>query len=148
MSAQDDDMDLPWENDGPGASSPAAPAARGSFSPRGARMGAPAPEDGPQESAAQAEPARAGQNAPRAAQTGAPRAAAPAVSPAASYAHNYGRLRAAAQALRQQQEPDLDALIPLVDDALDAYKACKARIDQVKAMLGERLEQLEGGASH
>jgi len=158
--------DLPWggedENPFESAGLPANPApaakpaaqepsigrpARGAFAARGAGS----------ESGAAAQPmldettpsvppvARVSAPASAAAAVSAPKAALGAASNA-GYAENYNKLRRAAQALREQQEPDLDALIPLVDDALAAYKGCKARIDQVKALLGERLEQLEDTA--
>lgn len=52
---------------------------------------------------------------------------------------NYAVLKEVAERLRTQQEPDIDALIPLVDKALVSYKICKERLTAVKAAFGERL---------
>lgn len=51
---------------------------------------------------------------------------------------NYDNLRAIAEKMRSQQEPDIDQLIPQVDSALASYKVCKDRLDTVKKMLDER----------
>lgn len=51
---------------------------------------------------------------------------------------NYNNLRAIAEKMRSQQEPDIDQLIPQVDSALASYKVCKDRLDTVKKMLDER----------
>lgn len=56
-----------------------------------------------------------------------------------NFLDSYDTLRRCVAELRQQDEPDLDALIPLVDKALGAYKHCKGRIEAVQAMLNERL---------
>ncbi len=56
-----------------------------------------------------------------------------------SYLANYAVLQETAKALREQKEPNLDELIPMVDQALSAYKACRGRIDAVRQMLDERL---------
>lgn len=56
-----------------------------------------------------------------------------------NFKENYAILKNIAETLRSQQEPDIDALVPLVDQATQAYKACQARIDAVNAALEERL---------
>lgn len=56
-----------------------------------------------------------------------------------NFKENYAILKNIADTLRSQQEPDIDALVPLVDQATQAYKACQARIDAVNAALEERL---------
>lgn len=56
---------------------------------------------------------------------------------------HYATLQESARALREQSEPDLDALIPLVDRALEAYKGCKSRIEAVQALLDQRLATVE-----
>lgn len=58
---------------------------------------------------------------------------------------HYATLQESARALREQTEPDLDALIPLVDRALEAYKGCKSRIEAVQALLDQRLATVEEG---
>ncbi|NBS15848.1 MAG: exodeoxyribonuclease VII small subunit [Gammaproteobacteria bacterium] len=54
---------------------------------------------------------------------------------------NYAILKEVAETLRTQKEPDIDALIPMVDQALAAYKVCKDRLTAVKAAFGERLPE-------
>lgn len=65
--------------------------------------------------------------------------AAHGVVPAASYIENYKILAEAARELREQEDVDIDRLVPMVDKALAAYAACKGRIDAVQALLAERL---------
>lgn len=52
---------------------------------------------------------------------------------------NYAKLREIALKLRSQEEPDIDALVPLVEEATKAYKECKSRIEGVKKALNEHL---------
>jgi exodeoxyribonuclease VII small subunit len=58
-----------------------------------------------------------------------------------SFKANYDILKEVAETLRNQKEPDIDALIPMVDRALASYKVCKDRITAVKAAFGERLPE-------
>lgn len=51
----------------------------------------------------------------------------------------YGVLQANAQTLRNQQEPNIDDLLTLVTQSVDAYKVCKARIDAVEKALEKTL---------
>jgi exodeoxyribonuclease VII small subunit len=62
---------------------------------------------------------------------------------ASPYMDHYKILADAAQELRDQDVVDIDKLVPIVDKALVAYAACKARIDAVEALLNERLDKLE-----
>lgn len=54
---------------------------------------------------------------------------------------NYQILKEVAETLRTQQEPDIDALIPMVDKATAAYKKCKERIDAVKKAFAEKIPE-------
>ncbi len=56
-------------------------------------------------------------------------------------AENYTTLKQIAETLRTQQEPDIDALIPLVDQATAAYKQCKNRIEAVKKAFAEKMPE-------
>lgn len=56
-----------------------------------------------------------------------------------NYLENYKTLTDAAEELRSQGDVDIDKLIPLVDKALSAYAACRARIDAVERMLADRM---------
>ena len=58
-----------------------------------------------------------------------------------SYKAHYAILKEVAETLRNQKEPDIDALIPMVDRALASYKICKERLAAVKAAFGERLPE-------
>jgi exodeoxyribonuclease VII small subunit len=48
---------------------------------------------------------------------------------------NYQKLNEIARTLRMQEEPDIDALVPMVQDATEAYTICKQRIEDVKLAL-------------
>ena len=54
---------------------------------------------------------------------------------------HYDILKEVAETLRNQKEPDIDALIPMVDRALASYKICKERLTAVKTAFGERLPE-------
>ena len=53
-----------------------------------------------------------------------------------SYQENYQKLKKIAETMREQQEPDIDQLIDLVNQATEAYKKCQARIEAVEKALG------------
>lgn len=74
--------------------------------------------------------------------TKAKKDAATGAAPEGFLAH-YATLQETARALREQTEPDLDALIPLVDRALEAYKGCKSRIEAVQSLLDQRLATVD-----
>lgn len=61
-----------------------------------------------------------------------------------SFKANYDKLAKIAEELSGNQEIDIDALVPKVDDGLAAYKVCSERIAQVQKMLAERLQD-DGG---
>ncbi|HID01464.1 MAG TPA: exodeoxyribonuclease VII small subunit [Piscirickettsiaceae bacterium] len=60
-----------------------------------------------------------------------------------SYKENYDKLRQIAERLDQPDELDIDELVPLVDEAAQAYQACKKRIEAVEKALNAKLDQLE-----
>lgn len=51
----------------------------------------------------------------------------------------YGVLQQHAQTLREQQEPNIDELLSIVTESVDAYKVCKQRIDAVEKALEKAL---------
>jgi exodeoxyribonuclease VII small subunit len=51
----------------------------------------------------------------------------------------YGVLSRHAQTLRTQQEPNIDDLLTIVTESVEAYKVCKERIDAVEAALDKAL---------
>ena len=61
----------------------------------------------------------------------------------------YATLQKHAQALRSQQEPDIDNLTTIVSESVAAYKVCKERIDAVEKALEQALgnAQIEGKSS-
>lgn len=58
-----------------------------------------------------------------------------------SYIEQYQILESVVQKLSQQQQIDIDELLPLVDQASSAYKVCKSRIEAVEQALNERFEK-------
>lgn len=63
----------------------------------------------------------------------------PGTIQAESFNKAYGTLKAIAESMRSQTEPDIDALVPMVDKAVAAYTVCKARIASVKELLEAKL---------
>ena len=51
----------------------------------------------------------------------------------------YGVLQGHAQTLREQNEPNIDDLLSIVTESVDAYKVCKERIDAVEKALEKAL---------
>jgi exodeoxyribonuclease VII small subunit len=51
------------------------------------------------------------------------------------YMGYYDALKNSAQQLAEMQEPDVDRIMPLVTQGMEAYKHCKARIDAVRQQL-------------
>jgi exodeoxyribonuclease VII small subunit len=55
------------------------------------------------------------------------------------FKENYEILNEIAKRLRSQDKPDIDALVPMIEQATQAYKLCKQRLDNVKIALQEHL---------
>jgi exodeoxyribonuclease VII small subunit len=55
----------------------------------------------------------------------------------------YGVLQKHAQTLREQREPNIDDLLQIVTESVDAYKVCQARIDAVEKALEATLSAVE-----
>ena len=51
----------------------------------------------------------------------------------------YGVLQRHAETLRNQQEPNIDDLLSIVNESVSAYKVCKKRIDAVEKALEQAL---------
>jgi exodeoxyribonuclease VII small subunit len=58
----------------------------------------------------------------------------------------YGVLQGHAQTLRNQQEPNIDDLLSIVTESVDAYKVCKERIDAVEKALEKALSDTSTAA--
>jgi exodeoxyribonuclease VII small subunit len=59
-----------------------------------------------------------------------------------SFKEAYGVLQRHSEALRNQREPNIDDLLTIVTESVEAYKICTSRIDAVEQALEEAL----GGA--
>lgn len=58
---------------------------------------------------------------------------------AKTFKEAYGVLQSHAETLREQQEPNIDDLLRIVTESVDAYKVCKERIDAVEKALEKAL---------
>lgn len=58
----------------------------------------------------------------------------------------YGVLQQHAQKLRTQQEPNIDDLLSIVTESVDAYKVCKERIEAVEKALEKALSDTGAAA--
>ena len=58
----------------------------------------------------------------------------------AGFNANYKVLKETADWLSQQEEPDIDQLVPRVEKAMRAYQLCKERLSKVQATLGQYLQ--------
>lgn len=63
-----------------------------------------------------------------------------------SFKQAYQVLQQHAETLRNQQEPNIDDLLTIVSESVEAYNLCKTRIDAVekamaKALSGARIEE-------
>ena len=52
----------------------------------------------------------------------------------------YDVLKTNAQTLQNSQSPNIDELMTLVAESIDAYKVCQARIDAVESSLNQAFE--------
>ena len=57
-----------------------------------------------------------------------------------SFREAYGVLQRHAQTLRNQDDPNIDDLLTIVTESVNAYKVCKQRIDAVEAALKTALD--------
>jgi exodeoxyribonuclease VII small subunit len=58
---------------------------------------------------------------------------------AVSFKQAYGVLQKHADALRRQSEPNIDDLLRIVNESVEAYNVCKSRIDAVEKALEKTL---------
>ena len=56
---------------------------------------------------------------------------------ALTFKEGYEILKRNAELLEDQQEPDIDNLMKLVEESMQAYKACKSRVEAVQAALNK-----------
>ena len=60
---------------------------------------------------------------------------------AENFSKSYETLKTIAETLRNQREPNVDELIPMLEEATKAYKICKSRLESVQLALKEYLPQ-------
>lgn len=58
---------------------------------------------------------------------------------ATSFKQAYGVLSKHAETLRRQTEPNIDDLLRIVNESVQAYQVCKSRIDAVEKALEQTL---------
>jgi exodeoxyribonuclease VII small subunit len=56
-----------------------------------------------------------------------------------SFKQAYGVLQKHAETLRRQSEPNIDDLLRIVNESVEAYAVCKSRIDAVEKALEKTL---------
>lgn len=56
----------------------------------------------------------------------------------------YGVLQTHAETLRNQTEPNIDDLLQIVEESVNAYRTCKERIDAVEKALEKALTEVGG----
>lgn len=54
-----------------------------------------------------------------------------------SFQEGYDILKKNTELLESQQEPDIDNLMKIVEESMQAYKACKSRVEAVQNALNE-----------
>lgn len=54
-----------------------------------------------------------------------------------SFKEGYEVLKRNAELLESQQEPDIDNLMKIVEESMQAYKACKTRVEEVQQALND-----------
>jgi exodeoxyribonuclease VII small subunit len=60
---------------------------------------------------------------------------------------NYRILKGAADWLSGQKEPDIDQLVPRVEEAMKAYRACRERLDAAHEALGQYFDEGQAGSA-
>lgn len=63
-----------------------------------------------------------------------------------SFREAYGVLQEHAETLRNQSEPNIDDLLTIVTESVEAYRVCKERIDAVEAALKAALDGVAAGS--
>ncbi|AMW78537.1 exodeoxyribonuclease VII [Acinetobacter sp. TGL-Y2] len=58
-----------------------------------------------------------------------------------SFKECYEILKNNAELLESQEQPDIDNLMKIVEQSMDAYKACKFRVDAVQQALNDTFKE-------
>lgn len=54
-----------------------------------------------------------------------------------SFKEGFDILQKNAELLESQEQPDIDNLMKIVEESMNAYKACKSRVDAVQQALND-----------
>lgn len=65
----------------------------------------------------------------------------PSAATEPTFKEAYGVLQRHAETLRTQREPNIDELLTIVSESMQAYQVCKARIDAVERALEAALAE-------
>lgn len=65
-----------------------------------------------------------------------------------SFRAAYAVLQKHAETLRNQDEPNIDDLLDIVNESVESYKICKQRIDAVEKALKQALGEPDMGDLH
>jgi len=57
------------------------------------------------------------------------------------FMENYNKLKDISSDLMNSTDPDIDKLIPMVDEATASFKYCKERLDNVKKALNDKVNE-------
>ena len=57
-----------------------------------------------------------------------------------SFKEGFDILQKNAELLESQEQPDIDNLMKIVEESMNAYKDCKSRVDAVQQALNETFE--------
>ena len=58
-----------------------------------------------------------------------------------SFKQGYNIFKRNAELLESQEEPDIDNLMQIIEESMDAFKACKSRVDSVQQALNETFKE-------
>lgn len=58
-----------------------------------------------------------------------------------SFKEGYELLKKNAALLEDQDEPDIDNLMKIVEESMSAYKACKTRVDAIQKALNDTFNE-------
>ncbi|MDN5490311.1 exodeoxyribonuclease VII small subunit [Acinetobacter sp. ULE_I001] len=58
-----------------------------------------------------------------------------------SFKQGYDILKRNADLLESQEEPDIDNLMKVVEESMDAFKSCKSRVDAVQQALNKTFKE-------
>lgn len=59
-----------------------------------------------------------------------------------TYMHNVRKLQGAVKELTEMTEPDVDRILPIVEEGIEAYRQIRSRIDLVREGLAKARQSL------